>query len=813
MQISLGFIRHWRFVGSGLISLLACWLLTVPPAAQSSGQLHQKTSEATSLPVTTRNVTPRTYLPGYPTGPIQIDGNWAYLGMGSTLVALDLTDPADPQIVGQLAQPAFSSGTLGTTPLLLQGDYLFFPIGNVLYAVDVSDPTQLRQVGALALTFPIGDIALVDHRLLVGSNTELWVVEIANPATMHTSGYYLTSGVISSIAITGQYAYVIAQGFHIFDISGPNPVWRAEFNAIHPQKVIIAGTRAYALEGFMHYGITVLDLADPLTPTILGTYFHLNLTGQELFVDVAVLNDNLLITDGAALRLLDFSDPTAPQKRLSRPRRGNGVYANVHVAGERVYLTDERLTIFDAATPGQLTELGTYATTFAQANDVVTNGRYAYVADSAGLAVLDLNTPTTPQRVAHLTYPTIHNLYSMVRSHNMLYAAASPYLYAVDITNPISPQVTAVYTSPLSSSFNRITALDQLVIVPGREQPQPSLLLLDASDPTHFTPLAEQPIPDRATDFAVAGHYLYVTAASYLQIIDIAQPAAPRVVSTYTSQNQGMGKFALTDHYAFIHDGGNRINILDVADPQQPTWVDEIHLPASWWRQHVNCCDTVDLLIADHYLYLLQANAGILILDIRNPHDVFEAGRYTARAIGNLAISKDLLLLAQQHDGLKLLTFQPPVTSGTADATGGTLAVTSEPITYTFPAGVFTATTTITHTTRYLEELAYARGKLVAIGAGFLVTATTGSEQQPIQPSQPYTIEIGYAVDQLGPALEESLALYGWDGIEWQVEATSKLNREEQRVVATPTRLGLFALLGATHTLYTPIIMQRSGPQ
>ena len=69
-------------------------------------------------------------------------------------------------------------------------------------------------------------------------------------------------------------------------------------------------------------------------------------------------------------------------------------------------------------------------------------------------------------------------------------------------------------------------------------------------------------------------------------------------------------------------------------------------------------------------------------------------------------------------------------------------------------------------------------------------------------------IEIGYAVDQLGPAREESLALYGWDGIEWQVEATSKLDPEEQRVVATPTRLGLFALFGATNTLYTPIIMQ-----
>jgi len=57
------------------------------------------------------------------------------------------------------------------------------------------------------------------------------------------------------------------------------------------------------------------------------------------------------------------------------------------------------------------------------------------------------------------------------------------------------------------------------------------------------------------------------------------------------------------------------------------------------------------------------------------------------------------------------------------------------------------------------------------------------------------------------------LALYRWDGLEWQVEATSKLDREEQRVVATPTRLGLFALLGATHALYTPIIMQRNGPQ
>lgn len=134
---------------------------------------------------------------------------------------------------------------------------------------------------------------------------------------------------------------------------------------------------------------------------------------------------------------------------------------------------------------------------------------------------------------------------------------------------------------------------------------------------------------------------------------------------------------------------------------------------------------------------------------------------------------------------------------------GGSLPSYDGNTTVQIPAGAITSSIVITYTPAYGMP---PGGSLFNIGHVFDLTAVYSATGQPAQiaPGRTYTLTVRYTEAEEGPAKENTLALYRWDGSQWVKETTSTVNTAANIVTARPNRFGLWAVLGQTHRLYLP---------
>jgi hypothetical protein len=169
-------------------------------------------------------------------------------------------------------------------------------------------------------------------------------------------------------------------------------------------------------------------------------------------------------------------------------------------------------------------------------------------------------------------------------------------------------------------------------------------------------------------------------------------------------------------------------------------------------------------------------------------------------------VAGNYIYVRQISTALLILWFAP-ATSASVPVGGGALTSLSDNTAYTFPAGTFTETVVITHTARFPGN-APAFGSIIDIGHVFEVTATYGSTGQSAQPTQPYTVTVQYTDVEKGPAIENTLALYWWNGSQWVKEDSSVVNAVTNTITARPNHFSLWAVLGETKRVHLPLILR-----
>ena len=156
---------------------------------------------------------------------------------------------------------------------------------------------------------------------------------------------------------------------------------------------------------------------------------------------------------------------------------------------------------------------------------------------------------------------------------------------------------------------------------------------------------------------------------------------------------------------------------------------------------------------------------------------------------------------------IDIATWRITRVSGEIGTGGGSLTSYHGDTTIQIPAGAITDTIVITHTPAYILP---PGGNLTGIGHAFDVTAVYSSTGQPAQivPGQTYTIAVHYTDAEKGPAMENTLALYYWDGSQWVKEPSSTVDTIANTVTAHPDHFSLWAVLGETKRVYLPLILR-----
>ena len=298
------------------------------------------------------------------------------------------------------------------------------------------------------------------------------------------------------------------------------------------------------------------------------------------------------------------------------------------------------------------------------AKDVAISGDYAVVADGKGGAkMVNISDPSAPGLPITLTTSSAKKVRT---SGNYAYVVSEEDMgfTIVDIANPLLPVITGTYTG---------IKIDDLVISGNYAYvlAQTFLLIIDISDPAMPRLVTTSSEAVYSGVITVSGEYVYMSGANTaLKIIDIANPTKPVLVATLRSPALWSRALAISGSYAYVWwDGGESgsvLKVIDISDPKAPVVVGSLGV------------DSVNgIAILGNYAYVVS-DSGVKIIDISNPAApilVKDLRTYQAKGI---AAQEDYCYIADDLAGLKIMAVSDPLSPfivGSSKIGGDTLSV------------------------------------------------------------------------------------------------------------------------------------------
>ena len=141
---------------------------------------------------------------GGPTYAVAVQDHYAYVGIGAKLAVLDISDPANPIVVGQ-------TDVLPETvqEVVVSGTYAYIADGNSgLRIISVADPAHPFEVGFYDTPDDANGSGCAgkDFAYLADDYGGLRIVDVSDPTHPREVGAW--SGTALCVAVAGSYAYV-----------------------------------------------------------------------------------------------------------------------------------------------------------------------------------------------------------------------------------------------------------------------------------------------------------------------------------------------------------------------------------------------------------------------------------------------------------------------------------------------------------------------------------------------------------------------------------------------------------------------------
>jgi hypothetical protein len=161
---------------------------------------------------------------------------------------------------------------------------------------------------------------------------------------------------------------------------------------------------------------------------------------------------------------------------------------------------------------------------------------------------------------------------------------------------------------------------------------------------------------DGARHITVGGYYLYITTAKGLAIVNVDQPAQPKLVAEVPLK--GASSSALQFRYLFVTDADG-LKVVDVTEPGAPRVIT---------NNTIRLADAQRVFVARTYAYVAAGKDGLVIVDVERPEAMREYQRFNAG--GALNDARDVIVattnaslfayVADGRNGLKVLQLTSP---------------------------------------------------------------------------------------------------------------------------------------------------------
>ena len=524
-----------------------------------------------------------------------------------------------------------------------QGLLTVIGAGVNLVFLDCSDPTQPHKLSMLPLPGIIHSIALDDNTAYVADYySGLYVIDISNPDNPQIVGHYDTLGRVYDIAISDESVYAVGDdGLHIIDVSDHlNPVALGICETLGgPRGVAIGGSKVYVAD--IEAGLRVVDVSDPTSPFEVGfCWIPGYAVGVVVEDTVAYVLDNYY-----GLFMIDISDPEEPQEI--------GWYfcddqtVDVVVRDRIAYFVNGPLglVVLDVSDPVNPLELGFYDSP-GYAICVEVDDTAVYLGDAVyGLRTLDVTVPESPQELG--LYKTAGSVRSVAVNGLTAYVVGQHTgLSVIRVDDPGDPLLVGTCSTAVNAW--RVKYYGGIAYVVDGE----GLRTYDVSNGNLPTPLGSHDIPEMGRSVAVSDDIAYVGSAG-LRLFDVGNPADPYQIGL-CSLGDAVNGISVSGSIVCVANGYDGLNVIEVDLPHSVQVVGHIESP-EYARS---------VAIAGSMAYL--AANDLWAIDISDPGDPRELGfcevpgdAYSAGAL-DVALYENVALVAAGESGLRIVDIRDP---------------------------------------------------------------------------------------------------------------------------------------------------------
>jgi len=481
--------------------------------------------------------------------------------------------------------------------------------GLRLATLNVTTPSQPRYLSHLDPHIAIEDFpqqVLIRVRgnyayILVSQGvSQLVVVDVSDPAAARLAGSCQLSGTLLGMDMVGTRIYVAAMegvgSVRVINASDPAQPF-VETSVAYPGFPVCvsgAGNYVYAagVMGFWPNNsghVDAIDVSDPSQAFAVGGFDWPDNHGNSV-----------ICVEGG---LLHFA--YEPYDAAGSP---SGCYE-----------------VLDLSDPVRPSPLGSYAVSASwdSPQTIRVVGNIAYLVTSSGLRTIDFTDPRDLQRKAFVPREgggPAGDYFDVVDQH--AFWASGRQVEVHNVTDPAAPRQVAVFDTTFSAP--QICVEGNLAYL--LEADSKRFRVVDISNPRAPTVVA-RPLLASAGPFKVVGQYAYVAAGSYLQVLDLSNPAQPIQAGRFSAPCNGLGVVG-TRAYATGTSPANRLTVIDIGNPAALVRLGSLALTNPPGPPQV---------VGDLAHFSLGYEGDLVSVDVRDPSQMVQVG-CSKNALGGLQV-------------------------------------------------------------------------------------------------------------------------------------------------------------------------------
>lgn len=490
-----------------------------------------------------------------------------------------------------------------TRDIAVNGNYVYTAEGNKLVILDVSNPASPQLLSKTTLENRIIDDINV-HNNLVFVCTEYsssYIIDVSNPHAPVIASHLVNGGLTLKKCLDGNYAILGrgANGFIIYDIADP----------YYPQIVYTGSDAAFTIETVEAYcflvdytKLTVLDISVPAAPQQVAEFPF----GYDNASMLHLFNNMLFVANSNILHIYNVSNPTAISELGSYSFPAGYPY-DIKMAGNLAYITDYyHIIILDLSDPGNPFLLG-QTTMDNLPYQLAVSGDYAYIACfNENVQIYDCSNTAAPLWVGSWTGPVPTAKAVTVKDNLLFVAAEQAGLSIIDITAPQTPQLLGKFTAFYSPCIT-VAADNNYALAAGRD----TLWIIDCSNPQIPALVSSLPVNNAGiTDIKIGNSHAWLTTHyNGLVGVDISDPANPFVTGNVDTPGEAL-HLDISGNYAWVADGSAGLRAINISNPANPFEIANI----------TSLQTAYDVAIAGNLAYVVKRwNSHIYIVDISTP--------------------------------------------------------------------------------------------------------------------------------------------------------------------------------------------------